>query len=86
MALSETKVIDQITVTENGVILYREATRILRDDEQIAQTYHRTSLTPGQDLSGQPANVAAIANTAWTPEVVAAYEAQVVAQAAERQA
>jgi DNA-binding transcriptional LysR family regulator len=75
MALQEAKVIDQITVTENGVILYREATRILRDGEQIAQTYHRTSLTPGQDLIGQPANVAAIANVAWTDEVVAAYQA-----------
>ena len=75
MALTETKVIDQITVTENGHILYREATRILKDNEQVAQTYHRTSLTPGQDLTGQPANVVAICNVAWTPEVVAAYEA-----------
>ena len=82
MALSETKVVDQITVTENGTVLYREATRVLRDGEQIAQTYHRTSLTPGQDLTGQPANVAAIATTAWTPEVIAAYEAQVAAAAA----
>ena len=73
MSLTETKVIDQITVTENGTVLYREATRILKDGEQIAQTYHRTSLTPGQDLTGQPTNVAAIATTAWTPEVVAAY-------------
>ena len=80
MALSETKVIDQITVTENGVVLFREATRILKDGEQIAQTFHRTSLTPGQDLTGQPANVVAICNVAWTPEVVAAYEAQVAAQ------
>jgi DNA-binding transcriptional LysR family regulator len=76
MALTETKVIDQITVTENGTVLYREATRISKDGEQIAQTYHRTSLTPGQDLTGQPANVVAICNTAWTPEVVAAYQAQ----------
>ena len=38
---TESKVIDQITVTENGTILYREATRILKDGEQIAQTYHR---------------------------------------------
>ena len=76
MALTETKVIDQITVTENGTVLYREATRILKDGEQIAQTYHRTSLTPGQDLTGQPANVVAICNTAWTPEVMAAYQAQ----------
>ena len=77
MALTETKVIDQITVTKNGTILYREATRILKDGEQIAQTYHRSSLTPGQDLIDQPANVAAICNVAWTPEVIAAYKAQV---------
>jgi hypothetical protein len=75
MALTETKVVDQITVCENGIVLYREATRIMRGDEQIAQTYHRSSLTPGQDLTGQPANVIAIAQAAWTPEVVAAYEA-----------
>ena len=75
MSLTETKVIDQITVTENGIVLCREATRILKDGEQIAQTYHRTSLTPAQDLTGQPASVVAICNVAWTAEVVAAYEA-----------
>ena len=80
MALTETKVIDSITVTENGTVLYREATRIMKDGEQIAQTYHRSSLTPGQDLTGQPANVVAICNAAWTNEVVAAYQAQVAAQ------
>jgi len=80
MSLQETKVIDQITVTENGTVLYREATRILKDGEQIAQTFHRTSLTPGQDLTGQPANVVAICNAAWTVEVVSAYNAQVAAQ------
>jgi len=81
MALSETKVIDQITVAENGTIQYREATRIIKDGEQIAQTYHRSSLAPASDLTGVPANVVAIANAAWTPEVVAAYQAsQVVAE------
>ena len=75
MAIEKQKVVDQITVTENGIILYREATRIIEDGVQLTQTYHRTSLTPGQDLTGQPANVVAIANAAWTPEVVAAYEA-----------
>jgi hypothetical protein len=78
--LTETKVIDNITVTENGVIQIREATRILKDGEQIAQTYHRTSLTPAQDLTGQPANVVAICNAAWTDEVVAAYQAQIAQQ------
>jgi len=76
MSLTETKVIDQITVTENGTVLYREATRILKDGEQIAQTFHRTSLPPAQDLTGQPAQVVAIAQAAWTPEVIAAYQAE----------
>ena len=81
MALSKETVVDQITVTENGIVLYREATRIMEDGEQLSQTYHRTSLTPAQDLTGQPANVVAICNVAWTPEVVAAYQAQVAKNA-----
>jgi DNA-binding transcriptional LysR family regulator len=85
MSFTETKVIDSITVTENGTVLYREATRILKDGEQIAQTFHRTSLVPGQDLAGQPAQVVAIAQAAWTPEVIAAYQAQVAAQQAAMQ-
>ena len=77
MALTKTTVVDQITVTANGIVLYREATRVVEDGNDIAKTYHRTSLTPAQDLTGVPANVVAICNTAWTPEVVAAYQAQV---------
>jgi len=75
MSLSKTTVIDQITVTENGSVLYRQATRIMEDGNQISQTYHRSSLTPAQDLTGVPANVVAICNTVWTPEVIAAYQA-----------
>jgi DNA-binding transcriptional LysR family regulator len=69
--------IDQITVTENGIVLYREATRILEDGVELSKTYHRSSLTPGQDLAGVPENVVAICNAAWTADVVAAYQAQV---------
>ena len=76
MALSKETVVDQITVTENGIVLYREATRIMEDGKQLSQTYHRSSLTPDQDLTGVPANVVAICNVAWTPEVIAAYKAQ----------
>jgi hypothetical protein len=75
MAIEKVKVIDQITVTENGIILYREATKIIEDGKELTKTYHRTSLTPGQDLTGQPANVVAIANTVWTSAVVDAYNA-----------
>ena len=86
MSLTKTTVVDQITVQENGTILYREATRIMEDGVQLSQTYHRSSLTPGQDLTGVPANVVAICNTAWTADVIAAYQAVQAAAAAEREA
>jgi DNA-binding transcriptional LysR family regulator len=75
MSITKTTTVDQITVTEDGTVFYREATRIMEDGNQISQTYHRSSLTPGQDLTGVPANVVAICNTVWTAEVVAAYQA-----------
>jgi len=86
MSITKTTTIDQITVEENGTILYREATRIMEDGVQLSQTYHRSSLTPGQDLTGVPANVVAICNAAWTADVVAAYQAVQAAAAAEREA
>ena len=86
MSLTKSTTVDQITVTENGIILYREATRIMEDGKQLSQTYHRSSLTPGQDLTGVPANVVAICNAAWTADVVAAYQAAQAAAADERAA
>ena len=80
MSLTKTTTIDQITVNENGTVLYREATRVVEDGNEIAKTYHRSSLTPGQDLEGVPENVAAICNTAWTPEVITAYQEQQATQ------
>ena len=76
MALTKETAVDQITVTENGIVLYREATTIKEDGEEISKKYHRTSLTPGQDLAGQPEKVVAICQVAWTNEVIAAYKAQ----------
>ena len=74
MSLTKSTVIDSITVTENGIVLYREATRIMEDGNELSKTYHRTSLTPGQDLTGVPDSVVAICNTAWTDAVIAAYK------------
>ena len=79
MSLTKETTVDQITVTENGIVLYREATRILEDGVEISKKYHRTSLVPGQDLTDQPANVVAICNTVWTPQLIAAYQAQLAA-------
>ena len=86
MSLTKTTVIDQIVVQENGIVLYRQATRIMEDGNQISQTYHRSSLTPAQDLTGIPANVVAICNAAWTAEVIAAYQAAQAAAEAARNA
>jgi DNA-binding transcriptional LysR family regulator len=77
MAITKETAVDQITVTESGVVLYREATRIIEDGNELSKTYHRTSLVPGQNLRGHPANVAEICNVVWTAEVIAAYQAQV---------
>jgi hypothetical protein len=76
MALTETKVIDKIEVIENGTVQVREVTRIMKDGNEIAHTYHRWAFAPGSDVSEMPANVVAICQVAWTPEVIAAYEAQ----------
>ena len=75
MSLNKTTTVDQITVTENGTILYREATRIMEDGIELTKTYHRNSLTPDQDLTGVPDKVVAICNTAWTADVIDAYKA-----------
>lgn len=86
MSLTKTTIVDQITIAETGAVFYREATRIIEDGNQISQTYHRSSLYPAQDLTGVPANVVAICNTAWTAEVIAAYQAaQAAAEAARNQ-
>jgi hypothetical protein len=76
MALSEVKVIDKIEVVENGTLQVREVTNILKDGELYARTFHRWSFAPESDVSAMPANVQAIAQATWTPEVIAAYKAQ----------
>ena len=85
MSLEKQQVIDKIEVVENGIIQVRQVTRILEDGNVLSSSYHRWSLVPNQDVTDQPANVQAIAAAAWTPAVVAAYEAAQAA-AAERNA
>ena len=85
MALTETKVIDKIEIVQDGTMQVREATRILRDGEEVAKTYRRWSFAPGSDVSEMPANVQAIAQAAWTTEVLAAYQAAEAAAETSRQ-
>jgi archaellum component FlaF (FlaF/FlaG flagellin family) len=74
MTLIKKTLVDEITITENGVIMVRETTKILEDGIELSKNYHRTTLIPTQNISNQPANVVAICNATWTPEVIAAYQ------------
>lgn len=73
--LTEQSVIDQIEVTRQGFVQVRRADLVFRDGVEIAKTYHRHSLAPGDDLSNEDAKVAAVAQAVWTSEVIAAYQA-----------
>jgi len=75
MALTETTLIDKIELVENNIIQVRTATTVERDGTEIAKTYHRHSLCPGEDISNEDPKVQAIANAIWTDEVIAAYQA-----------
>jgi hypothetical protein len=63
--LTESKIIDQITVGENNVVHIRESNVISRDGVEIARSYHRTTIVKGQDVSAWPQNVQDICAAAW---------------------
>jgi len=65
MALTEQSVIDKIEVLETGHIQVRTSNRVIKDGKIIAEEFHRTTLEPNSDLSGQDAKVAAVAAAAW---------------------
>lgn len=76
MSLSKEINIDKIEIVENGTVQVRQVTRIIEDGNELSKSYHRWTIAPGQDYSGQPDNVKAICQAAHTPAVIAAYEAQ----------
>jgi hypothetical protein len=77
MALVERTIIDKIEVVgEFKHVQVRQDRQIIDDsNDEIRSkgTYFRYVLSPDDDISGQPAEVQAIANAAWTDEVKAAF-------------
>ena len=65
MAITELSVIDKIEVLEDGQIQVRRADKVLRDGVEIAKTYHRHVLSPGNDLTNEDPKVIAIAKAVW---------------------
>jgi len=78
MALSESAVEDKIEVVDCGgwkVIQVRTATIISRDGTEISRTFHRHTVSPVDDWTGESAEVQAMCNTFHTTEAIAAYNA-----------
>jgi hypothetical protein len=80
MALNQVSIIDKIEISENGIVHVRQRNDI-QDDTQnnavIASNFHRWTLTPGQDTTGQDPRVIAVATAIWTPAVISAYQEQI---------
>ena len=93
MALTERCENDKIEVVgQYKHVQVRCATVIERDGVEVTRSFHRHVLNPGSldendalvdtDLSGQDADVAAIATAAWTDEVKEAWRLKLVADKA----
>ena len=80
MAYTEEKVIDKIEILEDGTMQIREATRVLKDGVQIAETYHRKCIAPDESADELPDKVKGIASLVRTPEVVSKYNAEKIKQ------
>ena len=75
MALTETTEYDKIEViAPYKAVQVRKATVIKKDGVELTRTFERYVLQPDSDMTGQPNEVAAICNAAWTPEIKEAWK------------
>tara|TARA_R100000482_G_C5030889_1_gene103997 strand:+ start:315 stop:557 length:243 start_codon:yes stop_codon:yes gene_type:complete len=74
MALTKVEKDDYEVRGEYKHINVRTKTSIMEDGAEISFKYHRKVLTPDMDVSGESAEVQALANALWTDEVKKAYE------------
>jgi hypothetical protein len=64
-------------ILPNQVIQIRTTTVIEEDGVELARNHHRHVVNPGDDVTGEVAEVQAIASALWTADVIAAYQASV---------
>ena len=79
MSLEKEIKIDKIEIVENRIVQVRQATIITEDGNEISRTFHRWCIAPGEDYSTQEQQVQDICKVTHTPEVIAAYQAQLEA-------
>ena len=94
MAITKEVKADKIEIVNDWNVQVRTATIIKEDNVELTRSFHRHVLQPfssvkaddnswthtATDISGEPANVQAIANAAWTDDVKAAYKTYTEAQ------
>jgi len=76
---TEVTYISEFNIQPNGCIGVRKTNDILKDGVVISSSYWRTVLQPSATVDTEVLNepyYANLAQTAWTPEVIAAYQAQ----------
>ena len=78
MALIEKQIVDKVELVQSNSIQVRTANIIEKDGTEIARTFHRHVLSPGDSIVNEDPKVQAIANAVWTEEVIAAYQASLV--------
>ena len=74
MAISKVLTDDYEVRGEHKHINVRTKTSIMEDGVELSYKYHRKVLTPDMDVSGESAEIQALANAIWTDEVKKAYE------------
>lgn len=73
MALLKVEKDDYEVRGEFKSIQVRTKTSIMEDGEEISYKYHRKVLTPDMDVSGESAEIQALAGALWTDEVKKAW-------------
>jgi len=81
MAFTEKQEYKLEVVPPYSIIQCRRSDIVEKDGVEVGRTYHRHVRVPGEDVSGDCAELKAIANALWTQEVIDAYAAQLAAQA-----
>ena len=64
-------------ILPNQVIQIRTTTVVEEDGVELARNHHRHVVVPGDDVTGEVAEVQAIASALWTADVIAAYQASI---------
>jgi hypothetical protein len=59
-----------------NILQCRRADIVEKDGQEVGRTYHRHACVPGDDMTGECAEMQAVAAVLWTPEVIANYQSQ----------